>query len=209
MLTDVNMKFLFYFLVFVSCFASTHAQRTDTLTARGNAVVSKDTSKKTTADTTKKIIPHNPKLATKRSALIPGWGQAYNKKYWKIPIVWGALGTCVGFFIYNKNEYVAARDAYRNFSDGDATNNYLIKPKFRPLESDPSSLIQYRNGVRQNVDYSVIAFLICWGLNVVDATVDGHLKEFNVNENLSMRVNPSYIPQTRQTGVSIVMRLGK
>lgn len=203
------MKFLFYILVFVSCFASAQAQRTDTLTARGNAVVLKDTSKKTTADTIKKIIPHNPKLATKRSALIPGWGQAYNKKYWKIPIVWGALGTCVGFFIYNKNEYVAARDAYRNFSDGDATNNFQIKPKFLPLANDPSSLIQYRNAVRQNVDYSVIAFLICWGLNVVDATVDGHLKEFNVNENLSMRVNPSYIPQTRQTGVSVVMRLGK
>jgi hypothetical protein len=68
---------------------------------------------------------------------------------------------------------------------------------------------QYRNGVRQNVDYSVLAFIVCWGLNVVDATVDGHLKEFNVNENLSIRINPTFVPQTKQSGVSMVMRLGK
>jgi hypothetical protein len=55
----------------------------------------------------------------------------------------------------------------------------------------------------------VLFFMICWGLNVVDATVDGHLKEFNVTENLSMRINPTYVPQTKQTGVSLVMRLGK
>jgi Family of unknown function (DUF5683) len=165
-----------------------------------------DTSIKQT-DSVKKNIPHDPRKATFRSAVLPGWGQAYNKKYWKIPIVWGALGTCVGFFIYNRNEYIAARDAYRNMKDGDATNDYLIKPKFQPVDAE--AVRQYRNGVRQNVDYSVLFFMVCWGLNVVDATVDGHLKEFNVNDNLSMRVNPSYIPQTKQASISLVMRFGK
>lgn len=165
-----------------------------------------DTSKKQ-IDSVKKIIPHDPRKATFRSAVLPGWGQAYNKKYWKIPIVWGALGTCVGFFIFNRNEYIAARDAYRNMKDGDATNDYLIKPKFQPVDAE--AVRQYRNGVRQNVDYSVLFFMVCWGLNVVDATVDGHLKEFNVNDNLSMRVNPSYIPQTKQASISLVMRFGK
>lgn len=206
MLIDIIMKFVLYvFLMLVV--STTVAQRKDTLTAKGNAVIPVDTVKKTSADTVKKITPHNPRLATKRSALLPGWGQAYNKKYWKIPIVWGALGTCIGFFIYNRNEYVDARDAYRNMLDNDPTNDYLIKPKFRPV--DPSGVQQYRNSVRQNVDYSVLAFLLCWGLNVVDATVDGHLKEFNVNENLSMRINPTYMPLTKQSGVSVVMRLGK
>ncbi|HEX4956839.1 MAG TPA: DUF5683 domain-containing protein [Lacibacter sp.] len=200
------MKIVLYaFLMLVVSTAV--AQRKDTLTAKGNAVMPVDTVKNTSADTVKKITPHNPRLATKRSALLPGWGQAYNKKYWKIPIVWGALGTCVGFFVYNRSEYIASRDAYRNMRDGDPTNNYLIKPKFQPV--DPEAVRQYRNGVRQNIDYSVLFFMVCWGLNVVDATVDGHLKEFNVTENLTMRINPTFVPQTKQTGISMVMRLGK
>ncbi len=162
-----------------------------------NTVTKKDTSK---------IFIHSPRTATIRSAMIPGWGQAYNKKYWKIPLVYGALGTCVGFFIYNRNEYVAARDAYRYMMDSDPSNDALIAPKFRPI--DPEAVRQYRNAIRQNVDYSVLAFLVCWGLNVVDATVDGHLNSFEVNDNLSLRIKPGYQPQTQQKSVGLVFTFG-
>jgi hypothetical protein len=200
-----TMKLFFYIFIFCFTTVAATAQKKDSVVKQLPAIA--DSSKKTIADTSKKVKPHDPRIATKRSAMLPGWGQAYNGRYWKIPIVWGALGTCVGFFVYNRSEYVAARDAYRNKLDNNAANDDLIKAKFRRVE--PESIRLYRNGVRQNVDYSVLAFLVCWGLNVVDATVDGHLKEFNVNENLSMRINPSYIPQTRQTGVSVMMRFGK
>ncbi|RXK62753.1 hypothetical protein ESA94_07080 [Lacibacter luteus] len=150
---------------------------------------------------------HSPRKASIRSAMIPGWGQAYNKKYWKIPIVYGALGTAAGFFVYNRKEYADARDAYRNMMDGDDTNNNLIKPKFQPV--DPEAVRQYRIAVRQYVDYSVLAFVILWGLNVVDATVDGHLKAFEVNDNLSLHINPSYSPQTKQANLGLVLKLGK
>ncbi len=177
------------------------------------AAQQKDTSIKTetkpvvVSDTVKIKTPHSPRKATIRSAILPGWGQAYNKKYWKIPIVWGALGTCVGFFVYNRSEYIDARDAYRYKADTDPSNDVLIKPKFAPVDAE--AVRQYRNGVRQNVDYSVLAFLICWGLNVVDATVDGHFKEFEVNENLSLQINPSFAPQTKQTQIGLVMHFGK
>lgn len=199
------MKVLFYIFILCCTAVAAVAQKKDTLIKKIPLVA--DSSKKIMADTSKKIKPHDPRISTKRSAILPGWGQAYNGKYWKIPIVWGALGTCVGFFVYNRNEYIAARDAYRYKLDNDPGNDVLIKQKFRPV--DANSIREYRNGVRQNVDYSVIAFLVCWGLNVVDATVDGHLKEFNVNENLSMRINPSYLPQTKQASLSFVMRFGK
>jgi Family of unknown function (DUF5683) len=201
------MKLILLFTVLLFCANTAIAQEKDSsisVTAKPSVI------KTEKGDTAKKIIPHDPRKATFRSAVLPGWGQAYNKKYWKIPIVWGALGTCVGFFIYNRSEYVAARDAYRlklDTSISEAMALSLMKPKFRPV--DPEGIRQYRNGVRQNVDYSVLFFLVCWGLNVVDATVDGHLKEFNVNDNLSMRINPSYIPQTKQASVSLVMRFGK
>jgi hypothetical protein len=178
----------------------TSAQQKDT-------IVKTETKPVPVTDTVKKQIPHSPRKATIRSAMIPGWGQAYNKKYWKIPIVWGALGTCVGFFVYNRTEYVNARDAYRYKADTDPSNDVLIKPKFVPVDAE--AVRQYRNGVRQNVDYSVLAFLICWGLNVVDATVDGHFKEFEVNENLSLQINPSFAPQTKQTQIGLVMHFGK
>ncbi len=147
---------------------------------------------------------HSPRKATIRSAILPGWGQAYNKKYWKIPVVYAALGTCAGFFIYNRSEYIAARDAYRYKMDADPSNDGLIDKKFIPV--DPEAIRQYRIAVRQNVDYSVLAFLICWGLNVVDATVDGHLKTFEINEKLSLQINPGYIPQTKQTQIGLVLQ---
>lgn len=177
------------------------AQVTDSTTAAPK------TSIPATVDTVAKpALLHSPRKATIRSAILPGWGQAYNKKYWKIPLVYGALGTCVGFFIFNRNEYIDARDAYRLKMDNDPANDFLIKPKFSQV--DPEAVRRYRNEVRQNVDYSVLFFLVCWGLNVVDATVDGHLKSFEVSENLSLRIKPAYQPATRQTAVSFVFNFG-
>ena len=66
------------------------------------------------------------------------------------------------------------------------------------------SLRSYRNSYRQNVDYSVLFFLVIWGLNVVDATVDAHLKAFDVNDNLSLRIKPGYNPYTNTGGLSLV-----
>ncbi len=198
-------QFVFFILLQCSLFTQLQAQEevlTPDTTIKGTQT---DT---TQASTSKLLIKeHSPRKATIRSAIIPGWGQAYNKKYWKIPIVYGALGTAVGFFIYNNREYVDARDAYRNMLDGDPSNDNLIKPRFS--QRDPEAVRQYRIGVRQYVDYSVLAFLLLWGLNVVDATVDGHLKAFEVSDNLSMQINPTYIPQTKQAAVGLVFSFGK
>ncbi len=103
----------------------------------------------------------NPRLATFRSALIPGWGQAYNKKYWKIPIVYGALGITAGIFRYNLITYKKLRTAFKLRSDNDPANDSLIDPQFSVLSTQ--SIRTYRNEFRQNVDYSVLFFLIFWG----------------------------------------------
>jgi hypothetical protein len=159
-------------------------------------------SKKTKEKKKSAPVGHSPRTATIRSAILPGWGQYYNKKYWKIPLVYGAIGTCAGLFYYNLNEYQNARDAYRYKVDNDPANDLLIKDKFKPV--DPESIRRYRNDVRQNVDYSVLAFLVCWGLNVVDATVDGHLKSFEVSENLSLELmTPAINPITASYSAGI------
>jgi hypothetical protein len=199
------MKQLLFFLVFLFTAQLLSAQQADTVAGGRNEVQLQKKKDKKNSDSASATL-HSPRKATIRSAIIPGWGQIYNKKYWKVPIVYGALGTCVGIFFYNRTEYINARDAYRYKLDNDPSNDGLIEPKFRPV--DPEAIRRYRNDVRQNVDYSVLFFLICWGLNVVDATVDGHLKAFEVNENLSLQLKPSYLPQTRQSALGFVVTFG-
>ncbi len=156
------------------------------------------------------IKTHSPKIAARRSALIPGWGQAYNKKYWKIPIVYGALGVSAGFFVYNMNSYRDLRFAYAakfkaSLPPGqrDSTDYSKIKPNLEPL--DQETLRYYRNEFRRDVDYSVLAFLILWGLNVIDATVDAHLKTFDVSPDLSLKVKPGYSDVAGTHGLSLVL----
>lgn len=150
----------------------------------------------------------SPKKATIRSAILPGWGQFYNKKYWKIPIVYGALGVTGAVFFYNLDNYKALRFAYTAVFEAspprrDSTKYRLANPRFRQF--DLNSLQVYRDEFRRNIDYSVLFFIVFWGLNVVDATVDAHLKAFDVSPDLSLRfkLGPSQFAGT--TGLSLVL----
>lgn len=144
----------------------------------------------------------NPRTATIRSAILPGWGQAYNKKYWKIPIVYGALGVSAGVFFFNLKTYRQLRDAVILRQDTIPGNDSEIAPDLQQLNT--SSLIFYRNAYRQNIDYSVLAFLVIWGLNVVDATVDAHLKAFDVSPDLTMKIRPQFRFETGTASLGLV-----
>jgi hypothetical protein len=157
---------------------------------------------------------HIPRIATERSAMIPGWGQAYNHEYWKIPIVYGALAIPTYTFFYNNSFYKMTKFAYDAVYaatyNADSTNYFLINPKVKQQNGDPLSLSSYqnyRNAFRRDRDYSVFWFLIVWGLNVADATVFGHLKDFDVSNDLTMHVEPSFNPMTKTPQVSFVFNL--
>jgi hypothetical protein len=155
------------------------------------------------------IRPYPPKLAIIRSAVLPGWGQITNKKYWKLPFVYGALGVTAGIFITNVKTFNEAKSAYLNAVDGNAANDNLIKEPYFSVRNQPDRIRTFRNQVRQNVDYSVLFFLLFWGLNVVDATVDAHLKGFDVSDNLALRLKAGYSPLAQTNGVSLVLKIGK
>lgn len=153
---------------------------------------------------------HSPKKAALRSAILPGLGQIYNKKYWKLPIVYGALGTCAGIFFYNLGYYKDTKFAYRvkynmrvNHSDSALFSS--IKPNLQPLSEE--SLRFYRNGFRRDIDYAALVFILLWGLNVVDATVDAHLKSFDVSPDLSLRIRPGHSEMAGTNGVSFVLAI--
>ncbi len=163
-------------------------------------------AKKAVADTVKK---YNPNIAVRRSLMLPGWGQATNKKYWKIPLVYGALGTTAFIFFRNIKDYKDAKNAYILASDTFPANDYLIKQPYFSVKDQPERIRVFRNAVRQNIDYSVLFFIAFWGLNVADAAVDAHLKTFNVSDDLSLQIKPGYSPMANTKGLSLVLHIGK
>ena len=152
---------------------------------------------------------YNPRIATIRSAIIPGWGQITNKKIWKVPIVYGALGTTAFIFFRNVKQFKEANKAYKNAIDGNSGNDFEIPEPYYTLRNQPDRIKNFRNEVRQNVDYSVLFFVIFWGLNVVDAAVDAHLKKFDVSPDLSFEIKPGYSPMAQTNGISLVLNLDR
>ncbi|HEX6432208.1 MAG TPA: DUF5683 domain-containing protein [Niastella sp.] len=151
-----------------------------------------------------------PRKAAIYSAILPGLGQFYNKKYWKVPIAWAAVGIPIYTYFDNKLFYNRIRYALTVIDIGAGNPGYddALAEVHSSLLSlvknqQSASLLSYRNEFRKNMDYSILFTLLFWGLNVVDATVDAHLKGFNVNDNLSMHIKPALI-SNQAIGVSIL-----
>ncbi len=157
---------------------------------------------------------HSPRKAAIRSAILPGLGQAYNKSYWKIPLVYGALGLTGSIFTYNLKNYKATRFAYQAkykaslpIPQRDSTDYFKIRKDLTPLSIETVKF--HRDQFRRDIDYSVLFFIIAWGLNVVDATVDGHLKSFDISPNLSLKIKPGHSEMAGTNGLSLVLAIGK
>ncbi|MFN3968710.1 DUF5683 domain-containing protein [Flavobacterium sp.] len=132
------------------------------------------------SDTTKmkEIDPLTPTKAAFYSAILPGLGQAYNKKYWKIPIVYGAIGTSMYFYLDNNKKYHNYRDAYKRRLAGFNDDQYSYL--------DDARLVQAQRFYQRNRDLSLMVTVAFYILNIVDANVDAHLIQFNVNDKLSV-----------------------
>lgn len=170
----------------------------------------------------KKVRGHSPRGATLRSAILPGWGQVYNKKLWKIPIVYAALGGTAYYFFDNLKWYNRLKYAYpiayaiqqaKNPGDtiGSPAYNKIYErlkgPFFENTGVYPEALRSARDQYRKDVDYAALYFMIAWVLNIIDATVDAHLNHFDISPNLSFNIVPGYSEMARTSGVSVVLKL--
>jgi hypothetical protein len=142
-----------------------------------------------------------PSKAAFYSAVLPGLGQVYNKKYWKVPLVYGALGTTIYFYISNNNKYHAYRDAYKRRLEGfnDDEFTYL----------DNSRLIAAQKFYQNNRDLSALLTGLFYILNIVDANVDAHLMQFNVNDNLTIKPDfyRNEFSANQNLGISMTLKL--
>ena len=139
-------------------------------------------SQQTAVDSTTKT--HSPSKAVLYSAILPGAGQAYNKKYWKIPIIYAGIGVLVYAIDFNQKNYSTFKDAFIVRTDGDSstTDNY---PRF--TDDNLKTLFQY---YRRNRDLSYILISTLYVLNILDAYVDAELFYFDVSDKLSLRSSP-------------------
>lgn len=141
----------------------------------------------TATDTLDWRARHSPHKATLLSAIVPGTGQLYNRKYWKAPIAWLGLGTCVYFIQENTREYRRYKDAYIALVDGDASTVDEFNGQFSATQ-----VLDVTDTYRRWRDLSYIAFGLVYMLNVVDATVDAHFVRFDVGNDLSLQAAPSF-----------------
>ena len=137
------------------------------------------------------INPLSPAKAAFYSAVLPGLGQAYNKKYWKIPIVYAALGTGIYFFIDNTNKYNRYRDAYKSRLAGNNTDEFwgtdVNGDPLSTAQFSEESLIRAQNTLRRDRELSLLITVGIYALNIIDANVDAHLLQYNVDENLALK----------------------
>lgn len=160
------------------------------------AIENDTTGQKTNIEIGEKKSPStkkfSPKVAATLSAIIPGAGQIYNQKYWKLPIVYGALG----YFAYDiyasyklYTDLSFALVALNKLKQNDSTDFKKVDPIIQRL--NVTSVENYKNRFRRQVDESSLWLLVFWGLNIVDAAVDAHLKSFDVSDNLTLKIHPN------------------
>lgn len=132
--------------------------------------------------------PLAPSRAAFYSAVVPGLGQAYNKKYWKIPIVYAGIATGIYFHVKNNQDYDRFRNAYKRRLAG-FTDDEFFGDGSTPIISN-DRLIDAQRSAQKNKDISIIVALAFYLVNIIDANVDAHLKQYDVSEDLS--VSPKF-----------------
>nr|WP_275126016.1 DUF5683 domain-containing protein [Zhouia amylolytica] len=142
-------------------------------------------------DANYKLDPLSPSRAAFYSAVLPGLGQAYNKRYWKIPIVYGAIGTGVYFYLENTKQYDRYRDAYKSRLAGFNTDEFWgtdadSNPKNTPDLSE-DALRDAQEFYQKNKDLSLLITIGLYALNIIDANVDAHLKQYNMSDDLTLK----------------------
>jgi len=135
--------------------------------------------------------PH-PGKATLYSVLVPGLGQVYNHETWKIPLYWGIIGGGVHYYFLNRTNYLRFQRIYREMTDDDTAND-------GPIGAETA--LYYRNVYRRYRDYSMLVIFGGYLLQVIDANVFSYMHDFNVSDDLALRVSPAVMP----TGTSYAL----
>lgn len=191
------------YTLLLCCSLSLFSQSTDTLTVKKNdkVVVVTDDLIQNAYD------PLSPSRAAFYSAVVPGLGQAYNKKYWKIPIIYAGMAAGVYFYIQNDNDYDRFRNAFKRRLEG-FTDDEFFGDGAEPVISN-DRLIDAQRTAQRNKDVSLVVTIAFYLVNIVDANVDAHLRQYNISDDLTIQPNVGIDPINTQAnyGLSLTLRL--
>jgi hypothetical protein len=178
----VLFKAIAIFVLLLCTENTANAQVVTDTTARGVIMESPD-AERIQLDPTK---AKDPRLATLLSAIIPGGGQVYNEKVWKVPLIYGGIATTAYFLEFNNRRYQLFRSALQIARNPD-------DPRPNPFPNlNEDGIVRNVNYWRRNRDLNYMIFGIIYVLNIVDAQVDAHLSGFDVSDDLSLEIKPSY-----------------
>lgn len=136
------------------------------------------------------------------SIILPGLGQAYNRKYWKIPIIYAGLGAFGYMFVKNNQEYNFYKENLIAVYDNDPST-----ANSTPYDEQQLQLL--KDQYKKNRDFGIIGMSIIYVLNIIDANVDGHLRSFDVSDDLSLHIDPwqniNYSTKRIASGISLTL----
>lgn len=141
----------------------------------------------------------NPLKASLYSAVIPGLGQVYNEKIWKVPLVWGLIGTGIGFTVHYNERHQYFRDAFIAELNGEPHDYSGI--------FDANRLGTIQDDMRRNRDYAIALTIVAYALNILDATVDAHLYDVRKDRDLSLDPTTAYNPVTGETEMGLALKI--
>lgn len=154
--------------------------------------------------TKKERGPAKPKLASALSAIFPGAGQAYNRSFWKMPLIYGGIGAGIYFHTISRKEYKVFSDSYiARYGDGSVVD---------PLDGQTLSesyLLGELEVYRKQQEWAIIGITAVYVIQIVEAAVDAHLSSFDVSEDLSLRIGPSsvFAHNTIHPGIGLKLQL--
>jgi len=170
--------------------------------------------------TSKKLFVPSPSKATWLAVIFPGGGQIYNRKYWKLPIIYGGFAGCAYALSWNGNMYKDYAQAYLDIMDSNPnTKSYenLLSPNVAYSEEQLKNTLKRRKDMfRRYRDLSIFAFIGVYLISIIDAYVDAELSSFDITPDLSMRLEPAVIdsaspfgsgsPANKSVGMQCVLR---
>ena len=194
-----------YFIIFLLFLGQAYAQETTTTKeeAKQERKLEREQRRLERA-----LDPLSPSRASFLSAAVPGLGQFYNRKYWKVPLAWAAVGTGVFVYQFNQTEYLRYRTAFKLRSAGFSTDEFydVNLDGIGPDVSD-RALEEAQKKAQSQRDSSLLIAIGLYLLNVLDASVDAHLKPFNMNEDLNVSIQPILRQHPIQIGAEIGLNL--
>lgn len=206
-------RYMLAFLIAVLTIAAAKAQEPDTTYRTAGGIAPGDTLRSTRQDSVsaRKFKPkkkkarvyrpdslHSPHTAVMHSLIIPGWGQIYNHRWWKVPVIYGGLGLLFDAIIFNTKYYneLLALSKYREYGRTPQPGDKYYAQAIAYSAYGDQQIYDALDVYRRNRDLSIMGFLGAWGVNVVDAYIDAKFEHsYSMDNDLTMKITPTLLHQ--------------